>query len=565
MSTTAAPAEASGRNAGVWAAVMIVCCVVLSACTSAVPGEASRLGTSLGLPPVPVIPEEPAQWAMSELDPCGLTQDLPINTAEGFYAVRPHSCAADYAPAGATEWWRSAFSDTLYTRVGADIVKLSQLVVHVGAMLDVPDRSGMDRVDIGGRTAYQGYGESFPAPEIDSRWLCRIDFPISADRSVQIVSSAVPDGEMNAACAVPRTVAENVAAKLVSPAGSAHTAPEGLGRWNACDLLQQATGAVVSDRSGRTADECRSNSLTADGEPRPGVEIDTIAGPDSLQPVPYRSELRIDLPFGAAVQNKISDDQCAVRFVAERQPDAPAKFTAHVMTVKVVGSPGDPCADAADAAMKIHNTLSGPAPQPPPAPSHLGFAVGEPDAEMPAACGVFTGLAPDTCRIPVPVNVPATAQDVLKASESLFAADMSCAILRDAAAPVLGDAVELAASANSGGGGCIGLTDHAYALYVGFFTKATADEYCKEAARQEVRVAGRAAVQCAPVKGQFHMYLPAMGTPGTPGVVLMEARLVRPRGDMSWSIIDPHPDAEAGMAAGTTRIAENVINQRLSR
>lgn len=546
---------------------MLVCLMVLSACTVAVPGEAGRLGTSLGLPPVPVIPAEPARWAMSELDPCRLTRDLPLDTAEGFYAVRPHSCAADYAPDGATSWWRSAISDTLYTRVGADIVRLPRLVVHVGAMLDVPGRSGMVRVDIGGRTAYQGYGKHFPAPEIDPLdWRCRIDFPISADRSVRIVSSAVPDGEMNAACAVPRMVAEAVAAKLVSPVGSARTPPAGLGRWTACDLLEQATDYIVSDASPsyHTADTCTSNVTAADRKTIPYVEIDTIAGPDTLEPAAYSGEVRVDLPFGAGLQNRVSEDQCAVRFVAERQPDAPAEYRAQVMKVRLAGAPGNPCAGAADAATKIHNTLSGPAPQPPPAPAHLGFAAGEPDAEMPVACGAFTGLTPEICRIPLAVPVPGTAQDVLRAGESLFAGDMSCAILRDAAAPVMEEAVELAARANISGGGCIGLTTDAYAVYLAFYPHAAADEYCREAARQEVQIAGRPAVRCSPVQGRFHLYVPATTTPAAPGVVILEARLVPPRGDMSWSSSDPHPDAEAGMAAGATRIAENVVEQKLS-
>jgi hypothetical protein len=64
--------------------------------------------------------------------------------------------------------------------------------------------------------------------------------------------------------------------------------------------------------------------------------------------------------------------------------------------------------------------------------------------------------------------------------------------------------------------------------------------------------------------GTFNLYLPATATPDAPGVVLVEARLVAPRGDMSWISSDSDPAAEARMADATTRIAENVINQKLS-
>jgi hypothetical protein len=555
------------RGAAFRAAGMLVCVVALAACTIAVPGQASRMGTSLGLPPVPVIPEEPARWAMSELDPCALTRDLPLDTAQGFYAIRPHSCAADYAPPGATEWSESSLSGDLFTRVGGQIVDLPRLVVHVGARFDVTDRSKMAKVDFGGRTAYQAYGKDFPAPEINyssDYVLCRIDFPISADHSIQIVSSAPRDVDLNTGCAAPRTVAEAVAAKLSSPATLVRTSPAGLGRWNACDLLEQATGYLAKE-PGRNADECYAYGPGADLQSKPTLELDTIAGrPDLLEPSEYTSETSIDLPpFGAAVQRKISDDQCELRFAVERQPDVPPKYVTQVMSVKLAGSPGDPCAGAADAATKIHNIRSGPAPQPPPAPAHLGFAVGEPDAEMPAACGVFTGMAPDFCRAPRPVSMPATAQDVLRVSETLSAPDMSCAVLRDAVAPVVGDAIELAALMNQSGGGCIGLTNDAYEVYLGFFAHAAAGEYCMGVEKQEVQIAGRPAVQCAPGERDFSLYLPTT-TPEARGVALVEARLVAPRGDMSWSSAGPDPAATVRMSEGTTRIAENVIRQRLS-
>jgi hypothetical protein len=546
-------------------AVVIVCAVALTACTVAVEGQAGRLGADLGLPPVPVISEGPARWAMSALDPCALARGAPLDTARDSYPIRPHSCAADYAPAGATEWWKSPLSDTLYTRVGADVVELPRLVVHVGAKFDTSDRSKMAEVDFGGRTAYQAYGEHFPAPEINSLdWRCRIDFPISADRSIQIVSSAVEGGDSNTACTAPRTVAETVAAKLVSPAASARTSP----RWSACDLVEQATGYIADDRgvADFTADTCTARGPTAGGKSTPTLEIDTIAGPDSLEPARFSTETRVDLPFGAALQNKVSEDQCTVEFVTERQPEAPAEFAAQVTSVRLAGSPGDPCAGAADAATKIHNTLSGPAPQPPPAPAHLGFAVGEPDAEIPSACGVFTSPSADEirCGVPVPAPVPATAQDVLRDGESPIAPYMSCAILRDAAAPVTGDAIELAAIINRSGGGCVGLTNDAYAVYLAFFAQAAAGEYCIGTEKQEVQIAGRTAIRCSPNTGTFHLYLPATPDPGAKGVALVESRLVTPRGDMSWDSGNPDPAAEALMADGTTRIAENVINQRLS-
>ncbi|GAA0926457.1 hypothetical protein [Pseudonocardia zijingensis] len=537
---------------------MIACAIALAACTTSVEGQAGRLGTSLGLPPVPVIPDEPARWAMSVLDPCALLRDMPLKTARPEYPVRPHSCAVEHAPDEATTWWESEVGG-LYTRVDGEILELHTLVVHVGAAFSGRDRSTMVKTEIGGRIAYQSHGKNIPSYEIGrSGDRCRIDFPISADRSIQIVSSA-PDGDMATACAAPRAVAETVAAKLASPAASARATP----RWTACDLVKQAAGYVPSDDPGLTADTCLSRVLGANHEEIPSVEIDTIADEGLREPSPYISETRVDLPFGAAVQSKAGADQCTVEFVAGTQPDAPADFAAQIMSVRLAKSLGEPCAGAAEVAAKIHEALSGPAPAPPPPPPHLGFAVGEPDAEMPAACGAFSGTVPETCRMPLPVPVPATAPEVLRASETLFAADMTCAVLHDAAAPVLGDAIEVAAQMNAGGGGCIGLTNDAYVVYLGFFPDATAGEYCRDFERNEVQIAGRTVTQCSD-RDTFNLYLPAAPDPGVPGVALVEARLVAPRGDMSWNPGRSDPAAMARMGDGTTRMAENVITRTLA-
>lgn len=540
---------------------MIACAVALAACTTTVGGEAGRLGTSLGLPPVPAIPDEPAEWAVSALDPCALLQDAPLNMARPAYPVRPHSCAVDFAPEGVTQWWTSSADDTLlFTKIGADFVDLDRLVVHVGAGFSGPDRATMVEAEIGGRTAYQAYGKHFPAPEMRTpAALCRIDFPISADRSIQIVSSAPPDRDLDTACAAPRAVAATVATKLGSPAASVRATP----RWTACDLLVQA-GYVPRNDVELTTDTCSSRATDADRRAVPRLEIDTIAGRGSVEPAPFSSETRVDLPFGAAVQNKAGTDQCTLEFVAEPQPDAPPQFAAQIMSVRLAGSSGEPCTGAAEAAAKIHTMLSGPAPEPPPPPPHLGFAAGEPDAEMPAACGAYSNTVPETCRAPMPAPVPATAPEVLRASETLFAADMTCAVLRVAATPLMGDAIDVAARMNSGGGGCIGLTDDAYAVYLGFFPHATAGEYCRDFEKEEVRIAGRTVTRCSG-RGTFNLYLPAAPDPAVPGVALLEARLVAPRGDMSWSSGDTDPAAVARMTDGTTRIAENVINQALSR
>jgi hypothetical protein len=555
-------AASTTSGVGVIACVLAVA-VGASACTTTVPGHAGRLGSSLGLPPVPVIPDEPARWAVSELDPCALARGAPIATARRAYAIRPHSCAAEYGPPGVTEWWQGS-SGELFARVGAEIITLPRLVVHVGAGFDIADRSKMARVEFAGRTAYQAFGKHFPAPEISALGdLCRIDIPISADRSVRIVSAAAPGGDVGAACAAPRAVAETVASKLVSPASSVRTSPGGLGRWDACDLLERATGygdTGVSPLPRPNADRCLASGPGAG----PALEIDTIAGPDSLEPDRFGGGTRVELPFGPALQHEIGADQCEVAFVAERQPDAPPEYAAQITTVRLAGAPGDPCAGAADAAVKIRGTMSGPAPQPPPAPARLGFAIGEPDAEMPAACGVFAALSADTCRTPRPVPVPATAPELLRAGETVDAPDVSCAVLRDAAAPVTGEGIELAAAMNESGGGCIGLTGEAYRIYLAFFSGAAAGEYCMGAEKQTVQVAGRSAVRCSG-PGTFNLYVAATGALDAPGVVLVEAGLVAPRGDMSWDAGAPDPAAAARMAEGTTRVAENVVTQRLAR
>lgn len=511
-------------------ALLAATAIVTAACTVAVDGTPTLAGKASGYGSAPAISEAPATWAASALDPCALLADAPVEAAGPAFATRPHNCALDYTlPNG----------------------RRDRIVVRVATLFRTTDRARAVPTTVGGLSAYQARetegGDHAPP-------VCRVDIPISATRSIQ-VETLSSGGDVEPACAGARAAAEPVAAKLASPAALTRTSPPtSLGRWHACELLRVAIGQrsegqqVVSP----DADECL--VAPANGGSGPATQVRTTGGPDRLEE-PGPDDTVITLPKGEGLQSKHASS-CRVTFIAERPPNAPAEYAAHIVEVTQRDTP-DPCADAVAAATKIQNALAEPAPQPPTPPERLGFPAGQADDVMPVACGVYGNTTPDTCREARAAAVPPGAAAVLRAgSFGPNAPDVACSVLREAAAPVIGR-VALAAIGESG---CVGLSDDGYAVRLSFYDSAPVASYCTDLAHEPVEVAGRTGRVCAPSASSYNLVLPAVGTvPDVPGVLLVDGLLNHPRGTLSTS-----PPADAARVRNlTTQIAENAITRFL--
>lgn len=514
-------------------ALLVVAAVVTTACTRALDGTPLPAGRAAGYGygSAPQISEAPATWAASALDPCLLVADAPVEATRPAFATRPHNCALDYnRPNG----------------------RADRIVVRVATSFRTTDRAAAVPTTVGGLSAYQARetegGEHNPP-------VCRIDIPISATRSIQ-VETLSSGGDVEPACAEARAAAEPVAAKLANPAALARTSPPtAVGRWHACDLLQVAIGQKREGQQVASSDADQCLVAPANGEPGPGTEVRITGGPDRLEE-PGPGDSHINLPMGQALQSS-HGSSCRVTFIAERPPNAPSEYAALLMEITQRDTP-DPCAGAVEAATKIQNALREPAPQPPAAPERLGFPAGSPDDVMPVACGVYGNTTPETCREPRTAAVPPGATAVLRAgSFGPNAPDVSCSVLREAAAPVIGR-VALAAIGESG---CVGLAEDGFAVRLSFFDSAPVEAYCTDLEHQPVEIARRTGRVCNPSPSTYNLVLPAVGTvPDVPGVLLIDGLLKHPRGTLS----DKPPADEARVRDLTTQIAETAINRFLT-
>lgn len=508
---------------------------VLSGCATTIAGTPQAAGTEAGYGEGPTIPEAPADWAVSALDPCALLQGTPVAAKAPPFASKPHNCAVDYTMADG---------------------KPDRLVVRVGIAFDTNDRARAAPTTLGGLLAFQSRdtkGETYRPP------VCLIDIPISATRSIQVDTVSL-GGDVNAACAAARAAGEPVAAKLASPASLARTTPPtGLPSWHACDLLEKALG-YKPDRGGlgsANADECRATEPGGERGKDAEVEIETESGPAEPEK-PGRGDTAISLPLGPAIQKPYGTTMCKVVAVVAQIPGAPKETATHVMTVTARKS-ADLCADAVTAATKIQTTIQSTPASIPQAPTKLGFAPNEPSDTMPVACGLYGNTTADTCREPRPVTLPKGAAEIMRVgSFGPIAPDVNCAMVREAAKPVIGE-VQVAAS---GEAGCIAMSDD-FQVDLGLYNKSPAQEYCKDKTLRgaEVQVAGRSGVVCVPGGTTYQLILPAIGTTAADvGVVLVDGKLNNKRGDRT---ID-RPDNADRVRELTTKIAENVIKQYLS-
>ncbi|WP_214407097.1 hypothetical protein [Pseudonocardia lacus] len=525
-------------------ALAVVALSVLAGCTNAVPGRAHPIGATplddAGAAPAagpPAIPEEPAVWAVAALDPCALLRGAPVSGPGEPYLTRPHNCGLDYTHSD---------GDT------------DRLVVRVGTSFETTDRAAMLPIEVGGRIAYWAQDTEESSVQSPS---CQVDIPISATRSIQVLARS-SGGPLEQSCAATGEAAGAVAAALDDPAALAGIASPLFAGRSACDLLDGALDLTVlrTGLNAPTADECSAADV-AEGQFPSGAEteVEMTTGTEPDEPLePFGDEEIVTLPLGPALKVPYGTF-CRLRFVAERQPGAPAEAATQTVELTARNSP-DPCATVVDAGTKVQQVLQTPAPTPPPAPERLGFAPGTPDDVMPVACGAFGNTDPTTCRAPRPAQPPTGAAALIDSLGGPDSADASCEILRAVADGVLDD-LELAAAEPAS---CIGLTGDGYVIDLGLHADDPASDYCVPfgAPYEEVRIAGRPGIRCYPGPSTYNLTLPALGPdPGVPGVLLVDASLRPPRGDITLAL---EPGDEARISELTTRIATAVVERYLS-
>ncbi|GAA5152966.1 hypothetical protein GCM10023321_22470 [Pseudonocardia eucalypti] len=159
------------------------------------------------------IPEQPADWALAEFDPCA-----PLHGEPGSVRLsRPHTCELE-RPAG-------------------------RLTVRVAAPFGTATRLASAPVAVAGLVGYQRRFGGRPS--------CRVDLPISATRAIEM---AAPDP--TGGCAEARALAERAARMMRRPATASRRGPaDGLARRTACDLLRTVPGVEVWEPTGGREDE----------------------------------------------------------------------------------------------------------------------------------------------------------------------------------------------------------------------------------------------------------------------------------------------------------------------
>jgi hypothetical protein len=327
--------------------------------------------------PSPVDPADPGAWAAHALDPCGLL-DAPgvravLQPTGPSHLVRPHACMVEYRGPGGR----------------ADHVLLELGGFRLDPGLDVP-------VSLAGLAGYQhriddtgtyewGLGRVRYSPDGPT---CHVRLLLSERRTIR-VRAADAGGDDDAACAVAREVAREVALQLADPAALARRAPADLlTRWDACQLV-----AALPDATGRSGSEPGGDKCSADlpdggllevlSPPR-RIYVGAEFGPEPGTPPLDASVLFwsihgpvevVELPPGPAEQVYGEMDSvgpaCAVAFAAHRVPDAPPSYAVGRMTVAVFGT-RDACSVAHAAVADLRTLLTGPPPALPPTPARLG-------------------------------------------------------------------------------------------------------------------------------------------------------------------------------------------------
>ncbi|MEJ3656406.1 hypothetical protein WEH80_25890 [Actinomycetes bacterium KLBMP 9759] len=519
------------RRTALLAAVLAA--LVTAGCTTSIAGSPTAATSGAGTAG-PSIPEAGADWAVSALDPCALLADTPVDTTGSPFATKPHNCGVEYTlPSGEKD----------------------RLVVRVGIAFTTADRARSSPTTISGLRAYQIRDtevDSYRPPQ------CVIDIPISATRSVQLEALSL-GGELEAACSNARRAAEPVAAKLADPGRlTRNDAPTSLGRWHACDLLETATGLYAErDALGSSsADEC--SAVAETGPDSPNTDIETTTGPAELEQ-PAADDRLVTLPRGPGLL-KSYGTFCTLTFVAEQLPGAPTAYAAQITTLKARGAQ-DNCGAATDAGTAIQNTLAKPAPAPPAPPTKLGFAEGQTDDIAPVACGRIGNAASVNCREAQPVDVPKGARALLALdSKDPATANVTCTILKTVAESVIGP-TDVAAF---GDGSCIAADDSGFSATLGFWAADPAAGYCTgfDLEKQDIRIANRPGIRCAPSAATFNTIMPALGAdPAAPGVVLVDGTIDHPRGARNT---DRAATDDTRVSELTTKIVEGVITQYLS-
>lgn len=488
-----------------WWPVVLVAAAVLTACT-----EADSQAKGTGQPPETQPPPIPETGADRAIDPCRLLEGPALAPFEAS-APSPgglHSCHV----------WL----------VRPDNGEHDHLTLDVGHPFGAADRWDGEPLDVGGRTAYR----TLSLRNADEGAWCRLDFPLSATRSVRVdLDTTATDPVLG--CAVINAVAPQIAAGLVDPASVGWREPDALGRWDVCDLLDRALGRDVRPDPRFSADDCVGDDA--------GVFFSVRQSPTEN---PWlRDGPRVPLSFGTGVIDYLG----STCYLAWAQTPVPNPSPLNDTLVGQVRGAG--CDELDDIAEKLHAALADPPPPLPPAPPRIGFVPGEPDQVIAPQCAHSSTQEYEVCRPSVPVQVPDSLDGIMAVSGPRVG-DVACAILEPVMTEIFGaDIVVMVINDNR----CKAVTlDHTVELLFTFYALDPPSAYCRVTEATRLTVAGQPAVSCDDIPGMsLDIFTAVHGDFDTPGNFQFDIHISAPRGREDLDYRDPAAVARLVDLAGT--------------
>ncbi|WP_344871176.1 hypothetical protein [Allokutzneria multivorans] len=493
------------------AAVLALALLALTGCTSTVAGEpAAPEGVSAG------IPETPAMWASTQIDPCKLLAAQP-GTA---FSVKPHSCAVE-----------------------ADGAK-SRIVARVGTAFDHSWRKRSAPVTVGGLTAYQRIDASKSTFDDTS---CKVDIPLSATVSVQLEARA-SDAAVESGCASARAAATSAAGLLAKPEGLTRVMQNTLGHWDLCDLLTSALGEQASrEEPALNRDSCKTEGISSSQ-----VSLEATTGTDPVSDARANPQGATFVQLqGTEATQLISGLTCVLEWTQERSPVERPGYEVQRMRLAA-----EQCPRSVEAANKIRLKLAGKAPAPPARPAKLGFPEGTPDESSDRACQVLTYVEPGDCRAAKGIAAPKGIEANMTAARGAESSDVACALLGPALREVTGQEPVLASKGKS----CVGRPkDFTLDVQLVVDADSSLNEACTMGlARQTVSLSGKPSVSCGPSESSLMLTAGVRGSAEAKGTVGVYGTLDAPRG------ISAEQPKDAERLKAVERIAELVITRHFT-
>ncbi|MCO1575521.1 hypothetical protein M8C13_07085 [Crossiella sp. SN42] len=375
---------------------------------------------------LPIIPEEPAQWAERAVDPCTV---LALPTVKAVLAattaprpVRPREC-----------------------EVPTKIAPYPPASVQVGAALDHPSRAARAPVTIGHNPGQRGY-LWWNKPDRGGTGKCELALPLSATRALTITTplpqNSPPQDSPASACALAVQVATAALTGFLRPESLTRPGAERqLRRTSACELLHAAipgTGLPFTPdaATSQDPDHCNAHSPS-----HARMQLAFTAGdPVKLareRPGEHRGASIVPLPEATGVpvteaKRVASSDQCDLSWA--NQDSESTVWSVSVLHTARGGQSGDPCANATTLATALRQRLATAPQQPlPPAPPTLGIPADRPDEQHDPSCQLDPIAVPTGCGPPDrKVNRPSDLNALQNALTTDQAPDHLCRLLRGA-------------------------------------------------------------------------------------------------------------------------------------